>query len=87
MYQFPLCNYSLTTCNCCTNFIALANSSSYNLHTHSHVNQEGVNNARKLCQSLIDTVKKDSIAHKASQSGPLGFGAAPHYNSNAGTGT
>ncbi|XP_064390467.1 KH homology domain-containing protein 4-like isoform X3 [Halichondria panicea] len=51
----------------------------------SHVNQEGVNNARKLCQSLVDTVKKDSIAHKASQSGPLGFGAAPHYNSNAGT--
>ena len=43
-------------------------------HMYSHTSQEGLNNARKLCQSLIDTVKKDYEQFKSSQSGPLGFG-------------
>ncbi len=52
---------------------------------YSHVTREGVENARKLCQSLIDTVKREFEQFKSSQTGPLGFGATPHhYTSNTG---
>jgi hypothetical protein len=40
---------------------------------HSHSNQEGLTAARKLCESLIQTVQKDFEMWKRSQQ-PLGFG-------------
>ena len=39
----------------------------------SHGNQDGLTGARKLCESLIQTVQKDYDTWKANQQ-PLGFG-------------
>ena len=55
------------------------NSCVYTLLSCSHPTQAGLMSARKLCESLIETVKKDYEMFKASQSAPLGFGSAPGY--------
>ena len=54
-------------------------------HTHtSHASKEGMSNARKLCESLIESVKKEYETFKSAQSAPLGFGKSPGYSNNPG---
>ena len=45
----------------------------------SHPNKSGLGSARKLSESLIETVKKEYEAYKASQQAPLGFGSVHGY--------
>ena len=49
------------------------------LHIYiSHSNQKGLESARKLCESLIETVQKECDNFVSAQQGhpPLGFGGA-----------
>ena len=80
----------LTVSSSCTQFIflymytyyfvfSLDLDSSLLLLYSSHPNKSGLSSARKLSESLIDTVKKEYETFKTSQQAPLGFGSTPGY--------
>ena len=72
-------SFAVCTCSCCIAKLMLVFFLSSPSHTTSHPNKSGLSSARKLSESLIETVKTEYESFKTSQQTPLGFGSASGY--------
>ena len=73
-------SFAACTCSCVTDYCSVFGFFlSSPAHTTSHPNKSGLGSARKLSESLIETVKTEYESFKTSQQAPLGFGSASGY--------